>query len=516
MIKTGSRPMTDDSIRLGYILVFAAAAVLYAATCAPGPIWQDGGLIQYRVWHNDIEGKLGLALSHPLFYIIAIPAKYIPLGEFAYRVNLTAALISALAVANLFLLLALWLRSATAKGPWGLPAVVGALSLALSHTFWSNAAIPETYNLSMALLFLELIILLRYAGTGRVTWLYALAFVNGLAIANHVLASIPLVCYLALVAVLLGRRQIAGRHILIMALLWIIGALPYEYLIIKDILQRGDFWSTMSSAAFGKGYKADVLNTSLSGRIIKENLMWMALNFPTPNILLTFVGVSALHRASPKTWFARIILALLVLFLLFAFRYTVVDRYVFFIPFYCIVSILIAVGACRILARRRRKSLGRIMVALCFLTIPAYMAAPKAAKRLGITSPRERNIPYRDDYTYFLRPWQTGYRGAERFADEALDAVRQDAIVYADGTTAPPLLYAQEVKAKRPDVKIASPLGCSPGSPELNEQTLDGLLAEQRIYVVSPVKKYCPDLLLERCTFEPAGPIYRALPKRAE
>jgi hypothetical protein len=272
----------------------------------------------------------------------------------------------------------------------------------------------------------------------------------------------------------------------------------------------------MSSAAFGRSYKADVLNTSVSGKIVKENLMWMALNFPTPNIILAFVGLSVLPRASPKRWFARILLALLVLFLLFAFRYTIVDRYAFFIPFYCIVSILIAVGACSVLARRGRKTLGRVIVALCFLTIPAYIAAPKAAKWLGITSGRERNIPYRDDYTYFLRPWRAGYRGAERFADEALDAVRQDAIIYADSTTAPPLLYAQEVKAKRPDVKIVSPVACSPGSPELNEQTIDGLLAEQRIYVVSPVKNYCPDFLLERCVFEPAGPIYHALPKRAE
>lgn len=509
MINAGRRPMTDDSIRLGYILVFAAAAVLYAATCAPGPVWQDSGVIQYRVWHNDIEGKLGLALSHPLFYIIAIAAKHIPLGEFAYRVNLTTALISALAVANLFLLLTLWLRST-------LPAVVGALSLALSHTFWSNAAVPETYNLGMALLLFELIILLMYAETGRVTWLYALAFVNGLAIANHMLASIPLACYLALLLALAARKQIRSKHVLVMALLWIIGALPYEYLIIREIVRSGDFWSTMSSAAFGKSYKADVLNTSVSGRIVKENLMWMALNFPTPNIILAFVGISAFHRASPKRWFAGIILALLVLFLIFAFRYTIVDRYAFFIPFYCIVSILIAVGACSVLARRRRKSLGRVIVALCFLTIPAYMAAPKAAKWLGVTSGRDRNIPYRDDYTYFLRPWQTGYRGAERFAGEALDSVRQNAIVHADNTTAPPLLYAQEVKAKRPDVRIISPVGCSPGSPELNEQTADRLLAEQLIYVVSPVKRYCPDLLLERCVFEPAGPIYHAIPKRAE
>ena len=83
--------------------------MLYIVSCAPGPLWQDSGLIQLRVWHNDIEGFLGLAISHPLFYILAIGAKYIPLGEFAHRVNLVSAIAAAVAVANTFLLVRLWL-----------------------------------------------------------------------------------------------------------------------------------------------------------------------------------------------------------------------------------------------------------------------------------------------------------------------------------------------------------------------------------------------------------------------
>ncbi len=506
MVKTGSSPMTSDNIRAGYIAVLVAAAVLYVATCAPGPVWQDSGVIQYRVWHNDIAGRLGLALSHPLFYIIAIAAKYIPLGEFAYRVNLTTALVSALAVANLFLLLRLWLKST-------LPALVGALSLALSHTFWRHAAIPETYNLSMALLFFELIILLQYAKTARPTWLYALAFVNGLAIANHMLASIPFICYLVLLVALAAQKRISAKHLVAMAFLWALGALPFEYLIVKDILQRGDFWSTMASAAFGKGYKADVLNISLSMSIVKENLMWMTLNFPTPNVLLAFVGISALHRLSPKRWFARIILALLVLFLVFAFRYSIVDRYAFFIPFYCIVSVLIAAGTHRVLSRNRRSNLGLVIVALCLLTVPAYIAAPKVAKWLEISSGRTREIPYRDYFTYFLWPWRTGYHGAERFANEALDIAKPGAVIWADTTTAPPLLYVQEVKAKRTDVKIISDIGESAGSPKFNEGTVDKLLAERAIYVVSRVEGYYPKLLRDRCDLEAAGVIYRAVPK---
>ncbi|MCD6392030.1 MAG: hypothetical protein J7M40_00840, partial [Planctomycetes bacterium] len=59
-------------IAFQYALVLIAAIALYAICCAPGALWQDSGLIQYRILHNDIEGKLGLALSHPLFYMAGI------------------------------------------------------------------------------------------------------------------------------------------------------------------------------------------------------------------------------------------------------------------------------------------------------------------------------------------------------------------------------------------------------------------------------------------------------------
>ena len=97
--------LTSKNIAVGYFVVLLAAAVLYIATCAPGPLWQDGGMFQYRIWYNDIEGNLGLALSHPLYHIIGIVVKYIPLGEFAYKINLISAVAAAFTIANLFLLL---------------------------------------------------------------------------------------------------------------------------------------------------------------------------------------------------------------------------------------------------------------------------------------------------------------------------------------------------------------------------------------------------------------------------
>ncbi|MHC4572306.1 MAG: protein O-mannosyl-transferase family, partial [Planctomycetota bacterium] len=92
-----------------YLAVLMGAAALYVLTCAPSVLWQDSGVYVYRIWHNDIQGDLGLALSHPLYIMVGIAVKHIPLGELAWRINLISALFGAVAIANLFLLLRLWL-----------------------------------------------------------------------------------------------------------------------------------------------------------------------------------------------------------------------------------------------------------------------------------------------------------------------------------------------------------------------------------------------------------------------
>jgi len=481
--------------------IFAGALILYVATCAPGVVWQDAGRMQYRVLHNDIEGRLGLALSHPLFHLVAIGAKYVPAGEVAYKVNLVSAFCGALAVMNLFVLLRLWLGKE-------LPALFGAVSLALSHTFWRHATIPETYDLYVAILLLELITLLQYLRSRHVRYLYLLGLFNGLAVADHVLGLIPLTCYAVLLLVLWRKRQVRPGQCAVVGLLWMLGAAPYEYLVLKNIFQTGDVAGTLASALFGNSWAGAVLNTSLSVKILKENALFLLLNFPTPNLAFFLVGLYGLYRTAPSRSFAHVLLALLVLFFAFASRYPVPDRYVFFIPFYGVLAALMAVGFHVATGHKKCKILCRAALVLTLLPIPAYMIAPAAARRVNLFAGM-RQIPYRDPYRYFLQPWRTGYRGAERFAEKALRQVEPDAILCADSTTLYVLLYVQEVKHLRPDVKL---LGIP--SPEVTEQTIERTLKRQSVYVVSNVPGYCPAFLLKRYEFERTGVLWRVQSKR--
>ncbi len=498
---------TKSKLTFCYVCILVCALVLYVISCAPGLLWQDSGLIQYRVWHNDIEGFLGLALSHPLFYILAIGAKYLPLGEFTYRINLVSAIAGAVTAANLFLLIRLWLGK-------NFPAIVAAVTLALSHTFWFHAGVIETYTLWSALFTAELIMLLQYAKNGQAAYLYWLGLLNGLALAVHNLALIPLFCYFAFCIVLTIKKNIRFRDLLIIALLWIIGALPYEYLIIRQLIQTGNVSETLASAAFGARWQEAVLNISLSAGTVIENLLFILLNFPTPNFLLFFAGFSVLFKASPSRDFRNVLIALFALYFIFAFRYTVPDRFAFFMPFYCLVSVFVGLGAYFLQEKMGCKVLSCFILIFCFLPVGIYASVPKLAEKMRFNLGTRNNVPYRNDYKYFLQPWKTGYKGAERFANEALNAVESDAVIFADSTTVAPLLLMQEVAGRRPDVKVVSGIVSSRNAPCCNEDTIEQLLTERPIYVISRQAGYCPKFILDNYDLVPAGLLWRVI-KRA-
>lgn len=490
-----------------YVAVLIASGALYVLTCAPGMLWQDSGLLVYRIWHNDLEGNLGLAVAHPVYILLGILVKHLPVGELAWRINLMSAVFGAVAVANLFLLLRLWLGGV-------MPALIAAITLAVSWTFWLHAVIAEIYTLYAAQMLGELIFLLQYVRTKKVGYLYLLGLLNGLAIANHMLAIFGLACYGVFVLVLLARRQIGWRHFAIFVLLWVIGAAPYEYLIIRGIIQTGNVQVTLASAVFGNMWRGEVLNMRISSRVALENLIFILYNFPTPNFILFFAGLWFLWKKAPTRSFAYILFVMLGLYFVFAFRYTVPDRHVFFLPFYCLAAIVMGLGAHILLERFKHKAIVPAILVLALLPVPVYAVAPELARRGYKSLAERRQVPYRDDYKYWLQPWKTGYRGAERFANEALDEVGENAIIWADSTTVHALLYTQEVKGKRQDVRIISSYDKSKNAPELNANTVASLLDNNELYVVSLVAGYCPQFLLDNYDFVRKGVLWKVVERR--
>jgi hypothetical protein len=487
-----------------YLAVLFAAGTLYCLTCAPAILWQDSALFAYRVLHSDVEGRLGLALSHPLYMLIAIAVKQVPMGDLAHRVNLISAVCGAVAVANMYLIMMLWARSRFAS-------LIGALTLAVSWTFWQHATIAEVYTLYVAILTTELVILLKYTTTRRVGWLYLLALMNGLSIADHMWGVFPLASYVVFVAVLCFRKEVAYRQVAVMACFWALGALPYEYLIVRDISRTGSIAGPLASAIYAnKTWEANVFNVGVSGRMVFENLAFIGLNFPTLNFVFIFTGIVAAWRLRERRDMAMIVLAQMLMFLGFAFRYNVPDRHAFFMPFYPLAALFLGLGANAFRVRfAERKWVAAVVLALAVLPAAVYCFTPTLGRHFYKSLADRRQLPYRDDYKYWLQPWQTGYRGGERFATEALRQVEPGATVYADSTTSLTMLYVQEAHRLRPDVKIICEYDSEQGGPELTRSTIQTFIDKPALYVVSAIPGYCPGFILREYDTQREGVLYR-------
>jgi hypothetical protein len=78
---TTVNPQSDITPRSGalrtWLSTLAIALVVYVVSLAPGPLWQDSGLAQVRILQRDLFGDLGLALSHPLYYLLALAAQWL-------------------------------------------------------------------------------------------------------------------------------------------------------------------------------------------------------------------------------------------------------------------------------------------------------------------------------------------------------------------------------------------------------------------------------------------------------
>jgi hypothetical protein len=489
--------------RWEYLLVLAAAGGLYLATVAPGALWQDNGMAQVRVLRHDLRGDLGLALSHPLFYLLAIAFQTMPFAESAYKTNLVASVCGALTVANVYLLL----RLLTARRA---AAIVGALSLAVAHTFWQHCALAEVYTVSMALMTAEFLCLAQFARTSQPRWLVLLLLANGLGVSNHMLATLNLPVWGVLIVWLLAQRRLQVRHLLLGMVAWLAGASIYLVLIGQALAGGHAPGEVLRSALFGGAYAGQVLNIHLGPALLGKSVLYLGLNYPTPTALLALLGLAGIrqHRWRPVPCSLGVLLAI---HLLWAVRYNVPDQYTFFIPTVVLIAIMIGLGADRFLERHHWPA---VLIVLAALPPLVYLPLPWVARRAGVPLGLSRQLPYRDAYAYFLRPWKTGYTGPQRFVTEAQAVLPDGAVLLADSTAVRPIHYWMETGRWQRRITLYPGLNAPEDAPWPTEADLAEALRAGRVYVVSPVPGYAPGWLIQHYAVEPAGDLYRVAGRR--
>jgi hypothetical protein len=479
--------------------VFVATLLLYGWTLAPTVTLTDSGEL--------IVVAHGLGVAHPpgfpLWIILAHLASLVPLGNVAVRINFASALFAALASAMLTLVVAelmitaSYLTAPKRRGKGArrskktaphatregrdddsgvgrllvvAPAIGAGLLLGFSRTLWSYATIAEVYTLNTLLICVIFFLLLRWrrsiiadrrhigapvegghrrpADTAHDVFLYAAAFVFGLALGvHHVSVALILPALAVIVYRTEGLRFFTSRRLVYAALISVAALVAiYAYLPLAAAHTPVINWGTPRSLqeiwwhVTGRQYRVFL---SFTPKIMGEQsleffrlllrefgLSWL----PLP-LIFAFAGfASAFKRDRTTFWF---LLCVVIAVLAYAFSYEIAeDKDAYYLPTFFAIAIAAGFGI-------------RLLIQLT-LSKPMPIARPYLIAAIAVLLPATievtGNWPFNNRRQYFI---------ADDYVENLLAAIQPNGLLLtSDWQVASPMLYAQEVEQRRRDVKV--------------------------------------------------------------
>ena len=386
----------------------------------------------------------------------------LPIGTVAYRANLLAAVLAAGTVALSYILLEMITRET-------LGAIVGALVLAASPLFWSQALIADKYTLNAFLITAVLTASVYWAEKPGRRRLCLLALIYGLSLAHHrtmLLFAPGLIGYLLWVDRAAGKpgRLWKARHNWLALLCLVLPLGLYAYLPLTRAFGQplSNWWPSTPGdwlaylLARGHLGEAQAAVAPLAERLAFYGRR-LVDQFTVPGLILSLVGwLWLIRRQRPL---AFLLLVSFGLQAVSSMTYYLDPRnQAFFLPSFLIVALTIGVGV-GVLLRWLRKRLNvspraRVaLVSLAALTVcllPAYLL-------LRIYPEMSQKHHHDHALDVWRQDLQQGEQ-ARRLAEDGLSGVAPDGIVAGDWEQVTPLRYYQLVEGLKPDVLVVYPV----------------------------------------------------------
>jgi len=371
-----SAPDTDRATGVGRRAILAALSVgfaafaLYDSTLLPGFDFGDTGHLQTAVGSPVITPRAG----YPLYFAIGNLFVRITALEPARALNLASAVEAAVACA-LLVLVGAELSGSVFAG------AAGALLLAASYTFWSQAIIAEVYALHLLFVAWTLLLLLRWAARptlGRLALFFA---VYALGFGNHLSMVLlaPAFSVFPLMTAPGGWRSMIDRRVIVLAVACACaGALQYAPTIhtlwlmpeppasLVEGLQH--FWFDVTKSDWRDTMVMNVPRAMLGDHLA---MYWFDLRqqFGVVGPALAAAGLA--HLAMTDRSRAALMVLLYAVNFAFAYSYNVGDAHVFYLPSHVIVALLAACG----LALAGRLSARAVPIAAVLLAVYAVSRA---------------------------------------------------------------------------------------------------------------------------------------------
>ena len=225
---------------------------------------------------------------------------WIKLWNYAYAASLASAIGTALAVGNVLLLVRLMTGRTAA-------AVVAAVSLALAHTVWAYAVVPQTYGWAAAFLSTECLCAWAFLEERKAGLAAPPGAPNGVAISNHMMAGLGLAVFVVWVAWQCGHRRAAWWVLPAGAACWLAGGVLYWLVLGMEFERTGSLLATFHSATVGQ-WGNEVFNLGRLPHLALTTILYVVLNYPTPLIVGILFGAVVLVRRRDR--FSRLLVIL--------------------------------------------------------------------------------------------------------------------------------------------------------------------------------------------------------------
>jgi hypothetical protein len=483
----------SETVALSVVLI---SFVFYLKTLAPTVLYYEPTKFPDSVVLQIQAILLGIphTTGYPTWVMLAHVFTYLPVGDLAYRINLSSAVFAATTVLLVYLLCLRLTKCVV-------PSCVAALLFGLSRDFWSQAVITEVYALNALFVALVIFALLIWRDTRDDRHLLLACFSIGLSLTNHLTSGLLLPAGVFFVG-LVDRRKLRDLRLMLKgAALFLIALTPYLYLPIRASMNPplnreapndlGSFFELVSGAGF-----ADRMfvygPAELAGRAQQYFCDYLAHQFFfVPSLLLASAGVIYLLLRDRPT--VAMLMFLYLGWLVYALEYSIRDVYVFYIPTYLVLCVFVAAGVAAVLegvgTLTRRSPAKRGRAALIGVTA-VVLVLP-----FGGVGQRYKAVDQSQDYT--------GRRTIECVAKKT----QRGATVLQHRSL---LRYMTLVEGRRPDLNIVEVF--SPGTWAARS---DRWVKESRQHLAKgPVYTLFPVVIVERLnapSFDEAG--YQLVPE---
>lgn len=415
--------------------------VLYIRTLAPTVLYYDPGgfydsvLLQVKAYLLGIPNPTG----YPLYIMLAKLFTYLPFGDVGYRVNLASAVFGAIAVFLLYLLL----HRLTGRV---VPAAGAALLFGVSRTFWSQAVITEVYTLNALFICLVLLVLFVWRHTRRDRYLLLAAFFMGLSMSHHMTSGLLLPAAAIFVGLTESRKLLQWRLVLKGVGLFLLGLTPYLYLPIRarmdpplnesDPSTWQNFWILVTGSRFEERMFAYGLD-ELPGRL-RLYAGYLLEQFHPAFLAVAALGILYL-LARDRAGLAAFTFLYLG-WLVYAIEYSIIDVYIYFIPTYLVICILIGAGLWAVMdaaaLAAARLSSNRRAAILAFLSVPIILSPLSGLEASYKAVDRSRDYTGRD------------------MIEAVANGAEKNATVLHNGSS---LWYMSLVEKRRTDLRLVDP-----------------------------------------------------------